>query len=405
MANFAQKDIQLLMIGQAATKTTGGISTLNDGEIGIFTPAGVRVTEATAATIKKFIIVKKTPNGGVNLVSSPIDKSTITSIGKAAFVASADQVTNIGYNGTNGSIIVTNDNKYHIRFNFVQGRTSNHGGLYIKHAFYTSDTSATQFEIAHNLLKAASVEFSKEADKLVKSEMLSDDAGAALGGAATLTVTNGSKYVVASSGAHGLVPGDAVRIGGTATTDPVYVVDTVSTTQIKLTTIYQGVSAAGVAGEELTALTGAFGLKLTGIPQPSRTGKLHGDLSPLIFDITLEGFGGTTFSTTASTAGNGNQKQVRELEFFLQGNEGDFLRVGEPNIFDRRTEATGTYNFIEIRIQELAKNSIVTGPINKHYTLALPVTTPNYAVTGTADDITDVLEVLVYGATNGTLTL
>jgi hypothetical protein len=275
----------------------------------------------------------------------------------------------------------------------------------MKHAFYTSDLSATEFEIAHNLLKAASVEFSKEADKMIKTEMLSADAGTALGASATLSVVKGSKYIVASASGHGLVSGDAVRIGGTATTDPVYVVDTVNGTEIKLTTVYTGTTASGVAGEELTALTGAFGLKFTGLTLPHRTGKLAQDGQPFIFAITLEGFGSTPLTTTEAYAGNGTEKQVKELEFFLQGNEGDFLRMGEPLIFDRRAEASGNYDFIEIVTSELYKDSIIAGPINKVYTLAIPNSTPNYAVTGTADDITDVLEVLAFGATNGNLTL
>lgn len=402
MATFSQRDIQLLFIGQAATKTTGDISSMNSGEIGIFTPAGTRLTEATAATAEKFIIVKKTPGGGIPLTSGVIDKATIKSAVRTNFAAAVDQVTIVGYNGTNGSITIANDNRYIMRYNIRQGRVSNHGGLYMKHAFYVSDASATELEIASNLVKNAIAEFSKEPDKIVKVEMLSADAGAALG-AGTLTVVNGSKYVVASSASHGALPGNVLRIGGTATTDPVYVVESVSGTQIKLAVPYQGTSGAGIVGENITTLTGAFGVKSTGLTLPHKVGKLAQDLSPLIFDITLENFGGTTFTNTASYAGNGTEKQVKELEFFLQGNEGDYLRMGEPNIFTARTEASGTYNIINIEVEELYKDSIVVGPIRKGFVLALPIPSPNYAITGTADDITDVLEVLCFGAVNGNL--
>lgn len=403
MATQSQRDIQLLFIGQAATKTTGDISSMNSGEIGIFTPGGVRLTEATAATAERFIIVKKTPGtGGIPLVSGVIDKANIKSAVRTTYVASADQVTNVGYNGTNGSITVANDNRYNMRFNIRQGRVSNLGGLYIKHAFYVSDTSATQLEIASNLVKAAIAEFSKEPDKIVKVEMLSDDAGAALG-AGTLTVVNGSKYVTASSASHGALPGNVLRIGGTATTDPVYVVESVSSTQIKLAVPYQGTSGAAIAGENITTLTGAFGIKVTGVAQPHKVGKLAQDLSPLIFDITLENFGATTFANTASTAGNGTEKQVKELEFFLQGNEGDYLRMGEPNTFPQRVEATGNYHIINIETEEIYTDSITAGPIRKGFVICLPTTVPNYAVTGTADDITDVLEVLAFGSANGNL--
>ncbi len=406
MATFQQREIQRLFIGQAATKTTGRLETMNEGEIGIFTPSGVRLTESTAATATRFVIAKATPDGGIDILSDPITKANIKSAKASLYVAATDQITNVGYNGTDGSIDVLNDNGYVVRLSFDESRTSNHGGLYIKRGFFKSSDSATEFEIAHGLLKSLVAEFSKEPERLVKTEMLSDDAGAALGAAATLTVTYGSKYIVASAGGHDLVAGDAVRIGGTATTDPVYVVESVSGTQIKLTTPYQGTTAAGVAGEELTALTGSFGIKLTGLPQGYRVGKLDQDLQPLIFNVTLESAGSTTLVTpTQAIAGNGTEKQVKALEFFCQGNEGNILRAGEPLTFDRRAEASGNYDMIDIYTEEIYTGSITSGPIKKHYTLAIPQSTPNYALTGTADDITDVLEVLCFGSVNGNLTV
>lgn len=404
MATFSQRDIQLLFIGQAATKTTTDIASMNSGEIGIFTPAGVMLTEATAATTDKFIIVKKTPNSGIPLVSGIINKNDIVSAVRKVYVASTEQVSYIGYNGTSGSISVINDNNYHVRISLRQPWTSNHGGLYLKHGFYTSDTSASEYEVASNLLVSLVNEFSKEPDRLVKVEMLSDDAGAAIGGAETLTAVYGSQWVESSGTSHGLVAGDVVRIGGTTVATPVYVVTEVSGANIKLASRYQGTTGSGLAAEELTALTGAFGLKLTGIQAPHRTGKLHSDLRPLIFDVTLENFGTTTYVVaTAATAGTGTERQIKELEFFCQGNEGDFYRIGEPNLFDRRVEASGNYDLIDITVQEVYKDSIVAGPINKVYTIALPETAPNYAVAGTADDITDVLEVLAFGSATGAL--
>jgi len=408
MATFGQSDIQLLQIGQAATKTTGGVSTLNDGEIGLFTPAGTRLTEASAATATEFRIVKKTP-AGIILDSGIIKKSSIVKATATVFVASADQVTALGYDGTSGSIDVTNDNEYHVRINMREGRTSNHGGLYLKHGFYKSDLTATQAEIASNLGENLINEFSKEADQKVKVSILCDNAGAALGvGPATLSYAEGSHYLVASLTTHTLVPGDFVRIG-TAVTDSVYEVVSVNGVNIKVRQRITNVSATAVAGEVIVAATAAtanFGIKLEGVALPHRTGKLHADLQPVIFDVTVEGFGVTPNQVvTAATAGNGTEKQVKELEFFCQGNEGDFLRMGEPNIFDLRSEASGDYEFIDIMTEETSSKSIVNGPIYKRFTLAIPETTPNYAIAGTADDITDVLEVLAFGSATGALAL
>lgn len=404
MATFSQSDIQLLFIGAAATKTTTTISAMNDGEIGIFTPAGTMLTESTAATADSFIIVKKTANGGIPLVSNIIKKADIKSAKRVVYTAAVQQVTNVGYNGTSGSIDVVNNNDYHVRVSLRQGRTSNHGGLYLKHGFYSSDSSATQYEIAEGLFKNLVNEFSKEANKPVKVTMLSDDAGVAIGGSETLTANYGSKYVVSSGTSHALVAGDVVRIAGTATTVPVYTVESVSGANIKLTVPYQGTSGATLAAEELTALTGAFGLVLTGQAAPHKTGKLHNDLSPNIFDVSLEEFGTTTLANSANAiAGNGTEKQVKELEWFLQGNEGEYFRMGEPNLFDKRTEASGNYDLIVLSIVQNYQGSIVSGPIKTSYMLAIPETAPNYAIAATSDDITDVLEVLAFGSATGAL--
>ena len=406
MASFSQKDINLLFIGAAATKTTTTIEAMNDGEIGIFTPAGARVTEATAATVKKFIIVKKVA-GGIPLVSGIINKADLKSVTRKVYVAATDQVLNIGYDGSTGSITVTNDNEYHVRISFREGLTSNHGGLYLKHGFYVSDLNATQYEIAANLVSSIQDNFSKEAEKLISVQMLANDAGVATTG--TVDVVKGTRKAVAS------VPGD-FEVGGllrtgTATTAAVYKIVSISGNVLTLDS--KMVAATGqyaiAAAESVTAALAAaasYGIKLTGIPSAHVVGKLHGDLAPIAFDVTLEGFGATAnVLTTAATAGNGTEKQIKELEFFCQGNEGDFYRIGEPNLFPKRTEASGNYDLISLDIQENYTGSIVLGPIFKSYTLALPTTAPNYAIAATADDITDVLEVLAFASATGALAI
>ena len=58
---------------------------------------------------------------------------------------------------------------------------------------------------------------------------------------------------------------------------------------------------------------------------------------------------------------------------------------------------------ITFATKENYQGSVVSGPISKSYMLAIPDTAPNYAIAGTADDITDVLEVLIWGSANGNL--
>lgn len=405
MATFSSKDIQLLFVGGAATATTGAIAAMNDGEIGIFTPAGARVTEATAATIDRFIIVKKTANGGVPLVSNTINKKDLISVKRIVYTPQVEQVHNIGYNGTSGSIEAINDNEYHIRLSMRAEYVDNHGGLYMKHGFYNSDITTTQYEVASNLLVNLQNEFSKEPEQKILFEMLSSDAGTATTG--TVTAVKGSKTVVAS------VPGDFQAGGllrlGTATTSAVYKVASISGSNVTLETKITGASGvyAIAAAESVTAANAAlasYGLRLTGVASLHVTSKLHNDLMPVTFNVGLENFGITTnVATTNARPGSGTERQVKELEWFCQGNEGDFHRMGEPNIIAARTEATGNYDLINLQIKSLYTDSIVAGPINKTYSLAIPETAPNYAIAATANDITDVLEVLAFGSTTGAL--
>lgn len=405
MSTFSQKDIQLLFIGAAANKTTTSIAAMNDGEIGIFTPAGARVTEATAATVSKFIIVKKTANGGIPLVSSVIKKADVKRAFRKAYVAATEQVQTIGYDGSTGAITASSNTEYLIRLSLRANYTDNHGGLYIKHGAYKSDASATEFEIASNLLVSITNEFSKEPEDLVLAEMLCTNAGVASTG--TVSVVKGSNTVVTTVPADFAV-GGLLRLG-TATTDAVYkivsIVGTVITLDSPVTAATQTFAIG--AAESVTAanaIAASYGLRLTGVASAHVTGKLHNDLEPRYIDVTLENFGATpNVLVTKASAGSGTQKQVRELEFFCQGNEGDFHRIGEPNLITPRTEATGNYDLIDLEIEELYTGSITVGPIRKTYTLAIPETAPNYAVAGTADDITDVLEVLVFGSANGNL--
>lgn len=407
MATFTSKDIQLLFIGQAATATTGGISAMNDGEIGIFTPSGVRLTEATAATAEKFIIVKKTPNGGVPLVSPVINKRDITKTHLKVYSPLVNQLVTVGYNGTSGSIDVINDNDYHVRISLRAEYVDNHGGLYIKHGWYRSDVNATQYEIATALVKNIVANFSKEPEQVVKVTMLCNDAGVATTG--NINVVHGSRAIFAVTPADFQV-GGLVRLGTATTTSTYKVVSiignavTVDSPINETTQTYVAGSAESISLANATAAS--FGFIVEGVTLGHVTGKIHNDLMPVSFDLTLEGFGATSnVLVNGAYPGSGTQKQVRELEWFCQGNEGDFYRMGEPNIITPRAEATGNYDLIDIQTLENYTGSIVSGPIHKAFTLAIPQTAPNYAVTGTANDITDVLEVLTFGAVNGSLTV
>lgn len=398
MATLNSKDIQLLFIGGAATKTTGAISTLNDTEIGLFTPAGTRLTEANAATSDEFIIVQKI-SGATNVMSGTIKKANIKRATRKVYTAPTEKVDYVGFNGVSGAIEAINSNLYILRVNLAQGLTSNHGGLYLKHGVYKSDASATQQEIASGLAASLIANFSREADKTIKFERVINNTLATL--VETYSPRNGSKYV-AASGAVTAAVGDAFRFG-TALTDPTYVVTAVDAVNniVTLDVPFQGTTTTGATVESAT-VSADWGMKLTGLELPFTTGKIH--YAKVDWKLTIENFGTSAITNSVgASSGSGYISAVKELEFFCQGNEGDYLRAGEPLVYPRRQLAITNYDLIDLEVLENSSDSIVVGPIKKVYTIAIPQTAPNYAVTATADDITDVLEVLVYGAVNGSL--
>lgn len=437
MPAFSLNDCNVLFIGAAANITTGRPSTLNDGEIGIFTPSGTRMTEALAATESEFVIMEGRASTETQLTSGTIKKANIKAAKRHVYTAATEQIDYIGYNGTSGALEAIDDNMYRVRLNMDQTLASNHGGQYLKFGVYISPMSGTtQANVAYGIVDNLIKNFSREPEQQIKFERVHDNAGVAntitAGADAThYKFTLGSKFVVGTDSAgiamNGsdevvatTVAGDYLRVG-TAVTDPVYKIVAVTagtgTTPagtpmiIELDTPYQGTTTQIAIGstEYITAAlaaAGNFGIKLTAVPLTWNLPKIHYRKSKWF--TTIDNFGTATITNSVkSTPGNGTYQQIAEREWFLQGNEGEYLRLGYPMTFTPRaeTDLTTGYDIITIEVSDEQVGTISRSNAKKVYTIALPATAPNYAVTGTADDITDVLEVLAFGSANGNLAI
>ena len=426
MATLNQKDVQELFIGGAAVATTGDIDSLNVGEIGLFTPSGTRLTEATAATADRFVMVTKRSANTAEpiLVSSVINKADLVKANckRTLWKSTTEQLDYVGFNGVSGAIDVIDDNLYHVRVNLHQSITSNIGGMSVKHGIYQSGISATQADIAQGLVESLINDFSKETDKQIIPTRVNSNAGAATTGSGTFTFTGNSKYVAVGTDADAvLAVGDYLR-DGTAVTDAVYKVVAIDTTNDILTldvpyqsadTLSTKVVRAEAAVEFIAAadaLAANFGVKLQGAALPHVTGKINFAIAS--WTTTLENTGTTGITSVGATPGSGNTKQMKDTEWFVQGNEGDYVRMGEPNLYPIRSDVQdGTsYHLIDLAVEKVYTGSIVSGPIHKVYTVALPAadattTSANYALAATGDDITDVLEVLIFGAAGGELSV
>ena len=409
MATFSQNDITLLFVGGAATKTTGKIEAMNQYEIGIFTPAGARVTESTAATVTEFIVVQSRGTDAAPIVSPIIKKADVVKASRKAYTATAEEVDYIGYNTSSGSIDAINDNLYRIRLSMDESLNSNKGRIYIKDGVYQSDATATQVEIANGLVTSLVNNFKREPEKAIKFERVtSSTVTPATTG--TLDVRYGSPYVTASSDIDngGAVVGDYLVMSGVAY--KIVALDT--TNQIATLDVpFQGTSNTALADASVGFITAAnaaagnWGIKLTGRPLKFVVGKIAYRKARWVTSI--QDFGATTITNSVGAAeGNGTTEQAQEFEYFMRGNDSENFHMGEPNIYSRIADVVvGTnYDQIFLNVEETG-SSLVMNKRKKQIALLLPETAPNYAIAGTADDITDVLEVLIYGSANGNLAI
>lgn len=438
MAKHLQ-NVEQVFVGGTANITTSALNstfTANTGEIGVFTPSGVRLVQGSGSTgalnasNSKFIIAQARGASGTPkvVVSNVIDKSKIVSAVRLAYTAATEQVDYIGYNGTSGSIEVNANELYYIQIYLEDYITSTHDGRYIKHGQYLSNSSSTQETIAFELTKSLINNFSREPRQLIKFERVNNAAAtntdlAALGTpTGDLTVVNGNQYITVASATTSLSVGDYVRFSASATealTDAAYeITEITSATVFKIDVPYQGTSntAYDDAFVHLIpsgSLGANFGLKLTGVAEPWVLEKKFYKKVRWNANLSEEAFGATVITNSVGAKeGSGTYEQVAELETFANRSFGEEYRIGQPNIYSFNTDASssvagGGYDLLRITYtQDELGGGFVENKSPKVITIAIPATAPNYAVTGTADDITDVLEELVFNvAANGNFSM
>jgi hypothetical protein len=450
---FSQNNYQQVFVGAKvnltdATSTGANIAGLNAGEIGIFTPSMKRYVESGASTNEvnavaglKFVIGLKTSDGKP-LVSDVIDLSKVTKVTRKLGSAGAEQVSVIGYNGTSGSIAAENDNLYTVRLNFKGGFTNNnHGTEYIKHAVYRSDATANQAEIATALTASGIYNMSREPKNSsgqppVKFKAVSNVALASdfvFDATFEISGVNGSDTLLSAAATPTydtvtpLAVGDYLRIGTAAgatggavalLSDVYRVVALPSTTTIKLdrplqTATGQYTIAAGAITviPAATAIAANWGIVMTAQAQDFVANPTQGVLKQyekINWVTSLDGFGATPVAVaTAYSLGVNTFEQIAALEIFARGNNGETFRTGSPVQYawtQQTLSASAPFATIDIEYTDETNHLVGHAKSPKVVTLAIPyssATGANYAVTGTGNDITDVLEILLTGAVDG----
>jgi hypothetical protein len=232
----------------------------------------------------------------------------------------------------------------------------------------------------------------------------------------TIKVVKGSKFITALGSAADIdngsvVVGDYYVLGGIA-----YKIKNINVGGGQIAELdipYQGASdilADSVCGfiTASNAASGNWGIKLTGTPLKFAVGKTN--YKKANWKTTLQNFGTTVVTESAGAyPGSGTYEQAAELEFFYKGNDGEYLRMGAPNVFAQpvATVVGSTYHTVIIEVAQTggittrnkrSKSYMFLIPVGADYALA------NDGTNAVDDDITDVLEVLLAGKplVNGT---
>jgi len=316
-----------------------------------------------------------------NIIESPVyEYDLIKSKSAANYSAGAEQKTYIGYNGTTGSITVTNSDIYHIHVERKdQSKTWSEHGLFKLAAAYESDASATQTEIADalfvNMVNNFAVEKQKSGVTVTNVGRINSAAVTAANGfknTQTVAVVKGVAAVTCTTdvtyeaaGGATLVVGDYLRIGsvggGTALTSNVYKVTAISGVVVSLdapVTEDSGTYTAvnGTSDIEVipaaTAAAANWGLMLSSEPVKFVPGLFK--YQNVTFDVTLSDAFGSTLITedTAPAKGIGTYKEVAEMEWELRNNGRDAHHVADYPVSENLNATSGkTYDMINVQFE------------------------------------------------------
>lgn len=411
-----------IIIGGAAAVTAAGTgvtaNNLNQKEVGAFLCDGtnLKANETTGAAATKIKLAYKDTNGEIHW--SPVIPSTAT-VRAFRYRAAQEQIDYLGFNGSTGSITVTDEFRYEVKVVLRETINASYDASSLPTFIgsYKSDTSATQAEIMNGLYLNLRSNMStlRNPSILNIERMMAAGSDGALGtGVNNLTFTNGSKVVSCdgdiddtTGGGAELVAGSYIRLG-TAATDEVYPIASVDTTNNKLVldAPFNGttVTLADTAVKQVSAANAASlacGLKFSGIAQEwVLDRKVYGKTSWKL----LEPNGKMTLTNTqASKKGYGTYQEVAEFEYFFVAADGsrDKFKM-PPNNYIRNLLATDALTIDGYDIWNISwVDSTLPGVTNmanhsKHVIVAIPTDRGNdsvYADSGSgANDLSDILE-------------
>lgn len=328
----------------------GTLINLADGQVGVvgYSASGkAEMLMDNTPTVAKYPYIRFVMrNGSDYYFGSKIYGKDVYAVTTKAYTAPAEQVYYVGYNGSSGSLDVSQSNE------FIFTIAYDHDDMMwseqkLRNSYDYYSPAPTQQNLAMSM--ASQINYKENlgaingTGKMVIADMLAQGTSTALDGSATLAVINGSTTITASAAqTTNWAIGTVIRIGtgATATTDPVYVITGVtSTTVATINMPYQGTTNSAVATANIRTLSGItnWGFRITG--QPLTWRKDFFKFNKVKFHFDIKGFGATTYdkigvltaaSSKESTKGVGYYQETSEWESFAAGNQGALNRMVVP---------------------------------------------------------------------------
>lgn len=324
MALASIKFVKKLVIVPTQTVTSAvSVPTMSANQVAIVDTAGNILNATTVTAVDTIRIVKMGSNGPSDLGYS-LSRTQLEPIVVKDYTAPTMTVANIGYDGTSGSLDVISNNPFQVLVIDKDSPTYGTTG-FTTVGFYASGSSATQQEIADGLVQSLVAQSQDLVAQPFKAELLNSSAGSST--VITLDLSNKQKFAASSASLVGTVAaGDYIRIG-TATTDVVYKVESVSAAGVVFELPYQGSTAATTTIEYITAAAAQaanFGIQLTGLPQPFASDNTAAAQEFYVarFQVALTGFTNTTATVTIGNKGSGAAPEIAVEERALVGEKG-----------------------------------------------------------------------------------
>jgi hypothetical protein len=367
MSTFSTKNLMNVFVAKdvagtaLASITSDLLATMADGQVvAVGTPAAggneqLIPASAAAGSYSSFRLVEK--QAGVLNYGPRVKVSDLILVSDKAYTAPAEQAYFIGYNGTSGSLDVSQANE------FILTIAYDHDDMMwseqkLRNAYDYYSAAPTQQGLAFSMASQINYKETLGAlngtGRMVRAEVTSNGTA----GTTNTTWAAVQDSATITKAGHGLTPasGDLIKVGSFYYTVVSYATDTIT-----LNMPYQGASATVsiITGQTPTA----YGIKVSG--QALTWVKDFFKYNKVKFHFDLRGFGATNYDrpgsisagSSESSKGIGTAFEVAEFESFAAGFEGALNRMVVPLPAGRTYADTTTPKTYDTIVFESADNS------------------------------------------------